>query len=102
MKKRSSISFVSLLVLASFAFLSYGQESGVGGSAFHKNDITYSTEEATPHVNWSLTFPAVLTNSSFFPSVQHGRAMVALMHPLSLHPTTSSLDRTGAFTSWGM
>jgi hypothetical protein len=40
MKKFLPISFVILLMLAPVALLSYGQESGVGGSAFHKNDIT--------------------------------------------------------------
>src|SRR6266542_6057132 len=68
MKKFSSLSFASILVLASFALLSYGQEGGVGGSAFHKNDITYSTEIVTAHGNWATTLPGGPIKSFFIPS----------------------------------
>jgi hypothetical protein len=102
MKKFSSISFASILVLASFALLSYGQEGGVGGSAFHKNDITYSTEVVTPHVNWATTLPGGPIKSFFIPSVQYGRDMVELMQRLSLQPTTVSLDRSWDINCWGI
>src|SRR2546423_496424 len=29
----------------------------VGGSAFHKNDITYSTAISTPHMAWATKLP---------------------------------------------
>jgi hypothetical protein len=102
MKKFSSISFVSVLVLASFALLSYGQEDGVGGSAFHKNDITYSTEVVTPHVNWATTLPGGPIKSFFIPSIQYGRDMVELMQRLSLQPTTVSIDRSWDINCWGI
>jgi len=102
MKKFSSISFVSVLVLASFALLSYGQEGGVGGSAFHKNDITYSTEVVTPHINWATTLPGGPIKSFFIPSVQYGRDLVELMQRLSLQPTTVSIDRSWDINCWGI
>jgi hypothetical protein len=102
MKKFSSLSFASILVLASFALLSYGQEGGVGGSAFHKNDITYSTEVVTPHVNWATTLPGGPIKSFFIPSVQYGRDMVEVMQRLSLQPTTVSIDRNWDINCWGI
>src|SRR5438128_11297048 len=93
MKKFPASAFATVLVLASFALLSYGQESGIGGSAFHKNDITYSTEVVTPHVNWATTLPGGPIKSFFIPSVQYGRDMVELMQRLSLQPTTVAIDR---------
>jgi hypothetical protein len=102
MEKFSSISFASVLLLASFALLSYGQEGGVGGSAFHKNDITYSTEVVTPHVNWATTLPGGPIKSFFIPSVQYGRDMVELMQRLSLQPTTVSIDSSWDINCWGI
>jgi hypothetical protein len=102
MKKFSSISFTSVLVLASFGLLIQRQESGVGGSAFHKNDITYSTEVVTPHVNWATRLPGGPIKSFFVPSVQYGRDMVELMQRLSLQPTTVSIDRSWDINCWGI
>jgi hypothetical protein len=99
MKKFSYISLVSALLLASFA---HGQEAGVGGSAFHKNDITYSTEVVTPHVKWATSLPGGPIKSFFIPSVQYGRDMVELMQRLSLQPTTVSIDRSWDITCWGI
>lgn len=99
MKKFSYISLVSALLLASFA---YGQEAGVGGSAFHKNDITYSTEVVTPHVKWATSLPGGPIKSFFIPSVQYGRDMVELMQRLSLQPTTVSIDSNWDITCWGI
>jgi hypothetical protein len=102
MKKLSFISFAFVLVLTSFALLGYGQEGGVGGSAFHKNDITYSTEVVTPHVNWATTLPGGPIKSFFIPSVQYGRDMVELMQRLSLQPTTVSIDSSWDINCWGI
>src|SRR5436305_6354779 len=102
MKKLSYISFVSVLILASCALLSYGQADDVGGSAFHKNDITYSTEVITPHVDWATSLPGGPIKSFFIPSVQYGRDMVELMQRLSLQPTTVSIDRSWDINCWGI
>ncbi len=102
MTKFSSISIVLLLLLASLALLSYGQERGVGGSSFHKNDITYSTEVVTPHVSWGTTLPGGPIKSFFIPSIQYGRDMVELMQRLSLQPTTVSIDRSWDNNCWGI
>ena len=53
MKKYLSIALV-LAVVGSFVVRAPArQQPGVGGSAFHKNDTTYSTEVVTPHVAWA-------------------------------------------------
>ena len=70
MKKSLVISVASVLVLASFALRNFGQQTGVGGSTFHKNDITYSTEVVTPHVKWAPVLPGGPIKSFFIPSVQ--------------------------------
>ena len=59
-----------LLLTVAFAFLSKAQEVGVGGSVFHKNDITYSTEVVTPHVKWATSLPGGPIKSFFIPPVQ--------------------------------
>src|SRR6267143_5009174 len=102
MKKRSSLSFIFFILLASLSLLSYGEEVGVGGSAFHKNDITYSTEVLTPHVDWASNLPGGPIKSFFIPSVQYGRDMVELMQRLSLQPTTVSIDRSWDINCWGI
>ena len=84
------------------AWLSYGQEAGVGGSTFHKNDITYSTAVVTPHVEWATSLPGGPIKSFFIPSVQYGRDMVELMQRLSLQPTTVSIDRSWDISCWGI
>jgi Beta-galactosidase trimerisation domain/Beta-galactosidase len=102
MKKFTSILFVVLLMLASFTLLNHAQEAGVGGSAFHKNDITYSTEVVTPHVKWATTLTGGPIKSFFIPSVQYGRDMVELMQRLSLRPTTVSIDSSWDINCWGI
>src|SRR6266481_4754630 len=102
MNNFSSNPFALLLVLACFALLSYAQETSVGGSAFHKNDITYSTEVVTPHLNLATTLPGGPIKSFFIPSVQYGRDMVELMQRLSLQPTTVSIDRSWDINCWGI
>src|SRR5258705_2050138 len=100
MKKFSYISFAVVLLLA--CLLSYGQEAGVGGSTFHKNDITYSTEVVTPHVKWATSLPGGPIKSFFIPSVQYGRDLVELMQRLSLQPTTVSIDPSWDISCWGI
>ncbi len=92
----------SVLVVLFFALLGHGQQGGVGGSEFHKNDISYSTEVVTPHVKWATTLPGGPINSFFIPSVQYGRDMVELMQRLSLRPTTVSIDSQWDISCWGI
>ena len=99
-KSFSSLTFV--LVLASFPLTNFGQQAGVGGSSFHKNDITYSTEVVTPHVKWATVLPGGPIKSFFIPSVQYGRDMVELMQRLSLSPTTVSIDSSWDINCWGI
>src|SRR4029077_2252481 len=99
MKTFSCISLVSVLLLVSLAS---AQEVGVGGSAFHKNDITYSTEVVTTHVKWATSLPGGPIKSFFIPSVQYGRDMVELMQRLSLQPSTVSIDPSWDITCWGI
>jgi hypothetical protein len=80
-----------------------GQEQrAVGGSTFHKNDITYSTEVVTPHVDWATKLPKGAIKSFFIPSVQYGRDMVELMERLQLQPTTVSIDSSWDISCWGI
>ncbi len=102
MKKSLVISVASVLVFASFALRNFGQQTGVGGSTFHKNDITYSTEVVTPHVKWAPVLPGGPIKSFFIPSVQYGRDMVELMQRLSLQPTTVSIDSNWDINCWGI
>lgn len=94
--------FISVLLLVCVALLTHGQDTGVGGSAFHKNDITYSTEVSTPHVKWAPSLPGGSIKAFFIPSVQYGRDMVELMQRLSLQPTTVSIDRSWDISCWGI
>ena len=81
----------------------YGQDqAGVGGSAFRKNDITYSMEVVTPHVPWASKLPGGPIKSFFIPSVQYGRDMVELMQRLQLQPTTDSIDSSWDINCWGI
>ena len=91
-----------LLFFLLASLLGYAQEAGVGGSAFHKNDITYSTEVVTPHVKWATSLPGGPIKSFFIPSVQYGRDMVELMQRLSLQPTTVSIDSSWDISCWGI
>ena len=85
---------VVVIVIALGITSGHGQEQSVtGGSAFHKNDITYSTEVVTPHIDWATKLPKGPIRSFFIPSVQYGRDMVELMQRLQLQPTTVSIDR---------
>ena len=78
------------------------QEAGVGGSDFHKNDITYSTEVVTPHVEWATKLPGGPIDGFFIPSIEFGRDMVELMQRLDLRPTTVSIDRNWDVNCWGI
>src|SRR6185503_18652809 len=77
-------------------------QKGVGGSAFPKNDITYSTAVVTPHVPWATKLPQGPIKGFFIPSIQYGRDMVELMQRLSLDPTTDSIDRSWDISCWGI
>src|SRR6185295_7335151 len=98
----NKFSYISLAVLVLLASFGYGQEAGVGGSAFHKNDITYSTEVVTTHVKWATSLPGGPIKAFFIPSVQYGRDMVELMQRLSQQPTTVSIDRSWDISCWGI
>src|SRR5881394_3870724 len=74
----------------------------VGGSAFHKNDITYSTAVATPHVPWAIRLPGGPIKGFFIPSVEFGRDMVEVMQRLDLQPTTVTIDRNWDTNCWGI
>src|SRR5438128_3610199 len=93
---------LALLLLATLTPRSSGQQREIGVSAFHKNDITYSTEVATPHVAWAARLPGGPIKSFFMPSVQYGRDMVELMERLQLEPTTVSIDRNWDTNCWGI
>ncbi len=77
-------------------------EEGVGGSAFHKNDITYSTEVETPHVKWASRLPGGPIRGFFVPSIVYGRDMVELMQRLDLAPTTVTIDPDWDSNCWGI
>ncbi len=103
MKKFLYISLASVLVFAFSTPRVQGQQQiGVGGSAFHKNDITYSTEVVTPHVSWATSLPGGPIKAFFIPSLQYGRDMVELMQRLSLELTTVSIDRSWDINCWGI
>jgi len=96
--------FISTIILVPLLIAgAYGQkQDAVGGSSFHKNDITYSTEVVTPHVPWAIKLPGGPIKSFFIPSVQYGRDMVELMQRLQLEPTTVSIDRSWDISCWGI
>lgn len=106
MKKFLPFTLVLLLLSALAPRVSARQaapkEEGVGGSAFHKNDITYSTEVVTPHVEWAGRLPGGPLRGFFIPSVQYGRDMVELMQRIQLQPTTVSIDRNWDTSCWGI
>ncbi len=93
---------LALLLLATLTPRSHGQQREIGGSAFHKNDITYSTAVVTPHVAWASRLPGGPIKSFFIPSVQYGRDMVELMGRLQPEPTTVSIDREWDINCWGV
>ena len=74
----------------------------VGGSNFHKNDITYSIEVATPHVDWASVLPGGPIKGFFIPPVADGRDMVELMQRISLAPTTVTIDPAWDRNCWGI
>jgi hypothetical protein len=102
MRKFLSASLALLLLLAPFSPRLLAQEAGVGGSSFHKNDITYSTEVVTPHVAWAERLPGGPVRGFFVPSVQYGRDMAELMQRFQLAPTTVSIDRSWDINCWGI
>jgi len=92
-----------LILFALRMMCAHGQEQvAAGGSAFHKNDITYSTAVVTPHVDWASKLPGGPIKSFFIPSVQYGRDMVELMERLQLEPTTVSIDSSWDISCWGI
>ena len=107
MKKHLSLTLALLALSALATFVTARQaapakEEGVGGSPFHKNDITYSTEVSTPHVAWAKQLPGGPLRGFFIPPVQYGRDMVELMQRLDLQPTTVTIDRNWDTSCWGI
>jgi hypothetical protein len=100
--KKFLLILVTLILLIQLIPPSYGQQGEGSGRAFHKNDITYSTEVVTPHVAWGSKLPGGPLKSFFMPSVQYGRDMVELMERLQLEPTTVSIDREWDINCWGI
>jgi len=92
---------VAAILLATTSGAAFADE-GVGGSDFHKNDITYSTEVETPHVDWAPALPGGPIKGFFIPSIRGGRDMVELMQRLSLAPTTVTIDRSWDANCWGI
>jgi len=90
------------IVIANLLIAGAVEEKGVGGSSFHKNDITYSTSIPTPHVKWAAKLPGGPIKGFFIPSVQYGRDMVELMQRLELAPTTVTIDRNWDTNCWGI
>ena len=93
---------LSALTLVAPAPPARARQAGVGGSDFHKNDITYSAEVRTPHVQWAAKLPGGPVKGFFIPSVQYGRDMVELMQRVRLAPTTVSIDRSWDINCWGI
>jgi hypothetical protein len=100
---------VALILVAMMPLAAPAQEGGraaraaAGPAASEpRNDITYSTEVATPHVPWAAKLPGGPINGFFVPSVQYGRDMVELMQRLDLRPTTVSIDREWDINCWGI
>src|ERR1044071_445118 len=93
---------LSALTLTTLAPAGRAQQTGVGGSSFHKNDITYSAEVATPHVPWASKLAGGPVKGFFIPSIQYGRDMVELMQRVQLAPTTVSIDRNWDISCWGI
>ncbi len=102
------IFYASLAIIAFIYIALYGalrgdaQQGGVGGSAFHKNDITYSMEVVTPHIPWATKLPGGPIRGFFITPIRHGRDMVELMQRLALHPTTDSIDPAWDVNCWGI
>jgi Beta-galactosidase trimerisation domain/Beta-galactosidase len=99
---RRSIYFVIVGITLLLFHASAKEQKNVGGSAFPKNDITYSTEVVTPHVAWAAKLPQGPLKSFFIPSVQYGRDMVELMQRIQLEPTTDSIDSSWDINCWGI
>src|SRR5690242_12124891 len=93
---------VVLLLLLALFHASAQEQKHVGGSAFAKNDITYSTAVVTPHVPWATRLPQGPIKSFFIPSIQYGRDMVELMQRVALDPTTDSIDPSWDINCWGI
>jgi hypothetical protein len=67
-----------------------------------QHDIVYSTEVATPHVDWAAKLPGGPIKGFFIPSIHFGRDMVELMQRLDLQPATVSIDRDWDVNCWGI
>jgi len=96
------IYFVIASITLALFHVSAQEPSGVGGSTFAKNDITYSTAVVTPHVPWASKLPQGPIKGFFIPSIQYGRDMVELMQRIALAPTTDSIDRNWDINCWGI
>ncbi|HYK91641.1 MAG TPA: beta-galactosidase, partial [Acidobacteriota bacterium] len=96
------IGIVGAFLICSLLPAGTAEEKGVGGSSFHKNDITYSSSVDTPHVKWATKLPGGPIKGFFIPSVQYGRDMVELMQRLDLSPTTVTIDRNWDTNCWGI
>ncbi|HEV2863225.1 MAG TPA: beta-galactosidase trimerization domain-containing protein [Pyrinomonadaceae bacterium] len=101
MRKLLSLA-LSAVTLATLAPAVVAHQKGVGGSDFHKNDITYSAEVKTPHVPWAAKLSGGPVKGFFIPSIQYGRDMVELMQRVELAPTTVSIDRNWDINCWGI
>src|SRR5512140_3721653 len=108
MRMCTSVVLVAALAAVSAGALAQGRRMQntdnrpVGGSEFHKNDITYSTAVATPHKDWATKLPGGPIRGFFIPSVEYGRDMVELMQRLDLKPTTVTIDRNWDTNCWGI
>src|SRR6476620_4647489 len=94
--------FVVLAVTLVLFDASAQEQKSAGGSAFAKNDITYSTAVTTPHVAWATKLPQGPIKGFFIPSIQYGRDMVELMQRIALAPTTDSIDSSWDINCWGI
>jgi hypothetical protein len=97
-----AICLAALVITLLLFHVSAQDQKTVGGSAFPKNDITYSREVVTQHVPWARKLPQGPIKGFFIPSIQYGRDMVELMQRLELEPTTNSIDSSWDINCWGI
>lgn len=100
--RKPSLYFVIVVITLLLFHVSAEEQKNPGGSAFPKNDITYSTEVVTPHVPWATKLPHGPIRSFFIPSIQYGRDMVELMQRIQLEPITDSIDSNWDINCWGI
>ncbi len=90
------------LLLAVTTVLPGVAEQPAAAPASQTNDIVYSTEIATSHVDWATKLLSGPIRGFFIPSVEYGRDMAELMQRLDLQATTVSVDRQWEINSWGI